>query len=97
VTVTRAAPLASGVPLSATLNGHYGSALTQPPTGFTLNGKRCDTAVTLRTAAQPPAGAVTVTRAKPAGDGPLGPHKPKNADKPKKPHKGKQSLGGLDT
>jgi serine/threonine-protein kinase len=96
VTVTQAAALASGVPVSLTLNGHYGNALTLTPSGFTLNGKRCETAVTLRTAAQPPAGAVTVARARPAGDVPPGPHKPKKADK-SEPYQGRHSRGGLST
>jgi len=51
VTISQGAPLVSGVPVSLTLNGHYGDTLTQPPAGFALDGNRCDTAVILRTAA----------------------------------------------
>jgi hypothetical protein len=84
VTVTRAAAPASGVPIPLTLNGRYGNAPAQPHGGFTLNGQRCDTAVTLRTAAQPRARArpATVTRARPGGDVRPGPHKPKKRPKP---------------
>ncbi len=65
VTVTNALALASGVPVSLTLSGRYGVAAIQPPTGLTLNGKRCDATVTLRTAAQSPDAVVTIARVPP--------------------------------
>lgn len=85
VTVTNASGLASGTPVSLTLSGRYGDTTTQPPTGFTLNGRRCDTAITLRIAAQPPDAAVPIAQEAPA-----------NATSSRKPT-GKRPKGNKDT
>jgi serine/threonine protein kinase len=74
VTLTNTGPLAFGVPVSLTLNGRYGASPTRPPAGFTLNGKPCNAAATLRTIAQPPDTAITVVHVKP-GKTPQGPRK----------------------
>jgi hypothetical protein len=75
VTVASLSTLDAGASVSQTLNGRYVDEPTALPSGFTLNGKRCDATITAQTAAQPSVPLVTVGQAATLGNSPTGKHK----------------------
>ncbi|MBV1854325.1 serine/threonine-protein kinase [Catellatospora tritici] len=89
VTVTNLPTLPSGLPAVLALTGRHAGIPDQPATGFTLNARRCDATITIRTAAPQPPAPATVARPTTPGESPPRPHKPE------KPH-GKHPRDGTD-
>jgi endoglucanase len=83
VTVASLSTLDAGASVSQTLNGRYVDELTALPSGFTLNGKRCDAVITTQVTAQPSVQPVTVAQATTLDNSPTGKHK---QEKPHRKH-----------
>jgi len=87
VTVTSLSTLDAGVSVSQTLTGSYADEPTALPSGFTLNGKRCDAAITTQTTTQPSAPPrvqpLTVAQTTTLAKSPPGKHK---KEKPHRTH-----------
>jgi eukaryotic-like serine/threonine-protein kinase len=85
VTVTGLSTLGAGTSVSQTVNGRYVNEPTDLPTAFTLNGKRCDAAITTQTTVQPPVKPVTIAQTATVDNSPSGKHKQEKTDG-KRPH-----------